>query len=138
MGLGGDGVGGNDVRPAHGHNLGHRMGAFQIFSAWLTFTLLHDFAPCLQEYPYDAGDVIGVYNSFDLLVLQGRSKRNITGLRFQEVKTGSEARSIWPDSNEGYLRTFIDSLDDPRIQFEHWARRDADSVFTLVNHKRKG
>jgi len=110
----------------------HEVGLEQQ-SAILRGQNLEKWLPCLSEYPYDNGDVIKVFDTFDYLVLVGRVQQSFSELVFQEVKTGNESHILKHDQNN--LRLFIESIKDDRVRFEHWARRVKDDKFSLVKHR---
>jgi predicted Holliday junction resolvase-like endonuclease len=89
--------------------------------------------PYLSEFPYSNGDVIPVRDSVDFITLNGRTNQHITDILFQDVQTGENSHYIKSDSNKGLLRDFIESLDNPHIKFELYARKDTDDIFHLVN-----
>jgi len=101
-------------------------------SAILRGQNLQKWLPSLAEYPYDNGDVISVFDTFDYLVLEGRVNQPIKSIVFQEVKTGNDSHSLY--GNQLGLYRFIDGLKCPLIRFEHWARRVKDEQFALVKH----
>lgn len=88
---------------------------------------LEKLLPCLKEFPYSSGDIIGVYDTFDLLVLEGRSNNNITGIKFQEIKTGTSQLN----DTQVALKRFIDGVNNPNVKMDIWTRKDSDSVFKL-------
>ena len=101
-------------------------------------SFVEKFLPYFPEYTYNQFDVINIGSPFDMLVLDGLDDNmQINSLIFQEVKTGHNARSI-PASNskERAVMEFILELNHPKIKYEHWAKRDEDSKFSIIDHNK--
>lgn len=96
---------------------------------------LEKWFPCLSEFPYANGDVIAVYDVFDLLTLVGHSNHTLNGITFQELKTGVHADRLSDSQLE--LQEFIEYINHPLIHFEHWAMEEGENIFHLIKNKKQ-
>lgn len=93
--------------------------------------ILEKFLPFFAEYPYDLEDVVAVFDTFDLLVLRGRSNKGgkvIEEIVFQEIKTGDPYLSPIQESLRGCVGA-------RRVRFETWHRNKKTGKFYLIEEQ---
>ena len=75
--------------------------------------ILEKFCPFSPNYHYNLRDVVAIFDTFDFMVLKGRSDGMIEEVIIQEMK--STPQSLKP--NQRQLR---DCIKAGKVRFEHW------------------
>ena len=77
---------------------------------------LEKFCPFAPSYPYNLNDVVAIFDTFDFMVLKGRTDGKIEEIIFQEMKSYTPSY-LGIKSRQGQLKSCIIN---GRVRFEHW------------------
>lgn len=89
--------------------------------------------PCMKHLPYAQGEMMPVWRIVDYFCVRGLTNLNLQGLDFVDAQTGRNSHLLRGEKR--LFANYIDSLNDPRIQFRLYSMHDDEDAFTLVNHR---
>ena len=75
--------------------------------------VLEKFCPFSPAYPYNLQDIVAIFDTFDFMVLKGRTNGKIEEVVIQEMKSTPQTLR----QNQRQLKACIKA---GKVRFEHW------------------